>query len=179
MEPSDTHGRRELDPQDLWNQLSNAASLRSSEDQVLWMISGIFWAADALLLVALFQKGELPEANAPPLVVSAVGMALSTIQYFLQGRTLGHIHRYDALITRLERALERALDFAPEYAVSADLNTADADHYLGGHKGNVWRKLRMGTLGRVGSFMQGASLGWALFWAAVFSFVLYRVFCGT
>lgn len=174
MDPSDIRGRRQIDPQDLWNQLSNAASLRSSEDQVLWMISGIFWAADALLLVALFQTGKLPEANVPLLVVSAVGMVLSTTQYFLQGRTLGHIHRYDALITRLERAL----DFAPEYAVSADLNTADADHYLGGHKGNVWRKLRMGTLGRVGSFMQGASLGWALFWAATFSFVLYRVSCG-
>ncbi len=174
MEPSGTGGRRQLTQQELWNQLSNAASLRSSEDQVLWTISGIFWAANALLLVALFQGGKLPEANVPPLVVSAVGMVLSTVQYFLQGRGLGHIQRYEELMTKLEHALA----FAPEYAVSANLNTEDADRYLGGRKGNVWRKVRMGTLVPARRLMQGASLGGALLWGAAFGFFLYRASCG-
>lgn len=175
MEPSGTGGMRQLTQQELWNQLSNAANLRSSEDQVLWTASGIFWAANAVLLVALFQGGKLPEANVPRLVVSGVGMVLSTIQYFLQGRALGHIQRYEKLMTRLEHAL----DFAPEYAISANLNTEDADRYLGGRKGNVWFKVRRGTLVPVRRLMQGTSLGGALLWATTFSFFLYRASCGT
>ena len=175
MEPSGTEGRRQITQAELWNQLSNAISLRSSEDQGLWTISGIFWAVHAVLLVALFQGGKLPEANVPPLVVSAVGAILSTTQYFLQGRALGHIRRYEQLITRLECAL----GFAPEYAVSADLNTEDADRYLGGRKGNTWCKACMGTLVPIRRLMQGASLGWALVWAAAFGFFLYRATCGT
>ncbi len=172
MEPPGTEENRHLTRQELWTQLSNAASLRSSEDQVLWTISGIFWAANAVLLVALFQGGKLPETNVPCLVVSAVGMILSTIQYFLQGRALGHIQRYEELMTKLERAL----DFAPEYAISANLNTKDADRYLGGRKGNVWRKVCMGILVPARRLMQATSLGGALVWAAAFVFFLYRAF---
>jgi hypothetical protein len=173
MEPSETGGMRQLTQRELWDQLSNAASLRSSEDQVLWTISGIFWAANAVLLVALFQGGKLPESNVPPLVVSAVGMTLSAIQYFLQGRALGHIQRYEQLMTRLECAL----GFAPEYAVSADLNTEDADRYLGGRRGNVRFKVRRGTLVSVRRLMQWTSVVGALAWAAAFGFFLYAAIC--
>ena len=91
-------GKRSLDDPELWRQLSNANTLRSSEDQVLWSISGIFWAANAILLVALFQNGKLPDSHLPRLAISAVGAILSLTQYFLQGRTLGHIKRYEKLI---------------------------------------------------------------------------------
>ena len=44
-----------------WTQLTNALNLRSSQDQVLWSIFGAFWGANAILLVALFTTGKLPE----------------------------------------------------------------------------------------------------------------------
>ncbi len=37
----------------MWDQLANAINLRSSQDQVLCTITGIFSAANAVLLVAL------------------------------------------------------------------------------------------------------------------------------
>lgn len=39
---------------ELWQQLGHAVSLDTSENQVVWTIFGLFWAADAILLVALF-----------------------------------------------------------------------------------------------------------------------------
>ena len=125
--------------QELWHQLSNACNLRSSQDQVLWTISGIFWAVNAVLLVALFQGGKLPQCNIPGIVISAVGFMLSAIQFFLQGRALGHIKRYEELIKKIEKAL----NFDSDYAVSADLNLKEADGYLGGRKGNIIFRLKM------------------------------------
>ena len=175
MKSSDAGRKQQLTNGELRSQLSNAISLRSSEDQVLWTISGIFWAANALLLVALFQGGKLPESNVPGLVVSAVGVALCAIQYFLQGRALGHIRRYEELMKRLERAL----NFESRYAVSADLNAEDADRYLGGRKGNVLRRLRMGTLFPARTLMQVASLGGTFLWLAALGFFVFRTICGT
>ncbi len=140
MKPPETGGKRQLGDTELWAQLSNANTLRSSEDQVLWSISGIFWAANAILLVTLFQNGKLPDSHLPRLVISAVGATLSLTQYFLQGRTLGHIKRYEELIKRIELKL----NFDDKYAVSADLNAEDVDQYLG-KRGNVWHKFKTGT----------------------------------
>ncbi len=162
-------GKRRLTQTELWKQLSNAISWRSSEDQVLWTISGIFWAVNAVLLVALFQSGRLPDTHPPRLVIAAVGVILSTIQYFLQGRALGHIRRLEELIKRLELALF----FDREYAVSADLNATDADRFLGGQKGNVRRKMRMGTLFPVRKLMQYTSCGAALLWLAALGYFVY------
>ena len=162
-------GKRKLNGQELWSQLLNAISLRSSEDQVLWLISGIFWAANAVLLVALFQEGRLPDTLPPRLVIASVGAILSATQYFMQGRALGHIKRYEKLIKKLELDL----GFDDEYAVSADLNAKDADEYLGGQKGNIRRKVCMGTLIPVRKLMQWTSCGAAIVWLGVLGFFVY------
>jgi len=173
MNRSGSAGKPKLTNRQLWSQLSNAISLRSSEDQVLWTISGIFWAANALLLVALFQGGRLPDTYPPRFVIASVGVVLATIQYFLQGRALGHIRRYEELIKRLELALH----FDDEYAVSADLNDQDADRYLGGQKGNILRKVRMGTLLPVRKLMQFTSCGAGLVWLGALGFFVYATIC--
>lgn len=36
---------------DLWNQLGNAVAFVVKQDQIAWAIFGVFWAADAVLLV--------------------------------------------------------------------------------------------------------------------------------
>lgn len=108
----------------MWGQVTNAIRMRARQDQVLWSMSGIFWAANAVLLVALFQGGHLPE-TLHARIIPLVGATLSSIQYFMQGRALAHIARLEDLIRRLETAL----DFDPRYAVSADLNAGDADRH--------------------------------------------------
>lgn len=157
---------------ELRSQLSHAISLRSSEDQVLWTISGIFWAANALLLVALFQGRGLPESNVPRFVVPGVGVALSTMQYFLQGRALGHIGRYEELMKRLESAL----NVEPAHAVSADLSGEYADHYLGRHR-SVLNRLRRGTVFPARALMQRASLAGGLLWLATLGFFVVTSVC--
>ena len=173
MKPPKTGGKRQLSDTELWAQLSNSNTLRSNEDQVLCSISGIFWAANAILLVVLFQNGKLPDSHLPRLVISAVGAILSLTQYFLQGRTLGHIKRYEELIKRIELKL----NFDDRYAISADLNAEDADRYLG-KRGNVWHKLKTGTPFRVRKLMQCTSMGGTLLWLIAFVIFLYAAICG-
>ncbi|MFC2020584.1 hypothetical protein ACFLU1_02145 [Chloroflexota bacterium] len=155
----------------LWNQLSIANSLRSGEDQVLWTIAGIFWAANAILLVALFQDGDIPATKAPGVVISAAGMLFSILQYFLQGRALGHIRRYEELIRRIEKD---GLGLAPRYCVSYELNSVDADKYLGGDKGKIKKMLIMGTLFRVRNLMQISSGSLAVVWFGALIFFIFK-----
>ena len=90
---------------DLWNQLGNAVSLASTTNQVVWTVFGIFWAANAVMLVALFTTGDLP-ARVPGLIVSSVGIALSFIWALIQCRAIRYLGLYEAIIERLENCLK-------------------------------------------------------------------------
>jgi hypothetical protein len=87
--------------EDAWKQLSNAYALRTSHDHVIWMIFSAFWAAIALLLVALFQTGRLP---IPPIgfVVSMVGFAVSVAWILIHRRTTIYIERYESVVKYIE-----------------------------------------------------------------------------
>jgi hypothetical protein len=124
-----------LERQELWGQLANAINMRSAQDQVLWSIFGTFWAANAILLVALFTTGTMPTSPVVGIVVSIVGAVLSSAWYAMQARALGHLMRYEELIKRIENKL----NFDPEYAISAEINRQAYDQYLG--KGPRARKL--------------------------------------
>ena len=131
MDSSDLHSREntytKLDRSELWSQLANAISLRSSQDQVLWSIFGTFWAANAILLVALFTSGTMPSDPFVGIVISVVGILLSLTWHVIQNRALGHLMRHEMLVTMIETSL----GFDPNYAVSADLNQGPYDTYLG------------------------------------------------
>ncbi len=89
----------------MWNQLANAINLRSSQDQVLWMITGIFSAANALLLVALFSNGSLPTEPIVGVLLSLVGLLMSVVWRYIQWRAIRRIKHYERVITKIERDL--------------------------------------------------------------------------
>lgn len=112
-----TFAPRSLPPlcrSELWSQLSNVVQLRSSQDQVLWTIFGAFWAANSILLVALFQTGKFPDPWVG-IVVAAVGAALSLFWIFIQRRALHHLVRHESIM----QAIESELRNPPQLAISA------------------------------------------------------------
>ena len=135
-----------LDRMELWTQLANAINLRSSQEQVLWGSFGGFWAANAILLVALFPGGVLP-GDLVGILISVFGAFLSLIWYVIQDRALGHLRRHEALMAKLETTI----GFDPAYAVSGELNQELYDAHL--KKGP---KARM--------VMQASSMATAAFW---------------
>lgn len=86
-------------------QLANAINLRSSQDQVLWTITGIFSAANAVLLVALFSNGGLPTEPIVGVILSLVGLLMSVIWFCIQGRAIRRIKYYERVIDKIERDL--------------------------------------------------------------------------
>lgn len=88
-------------PADLWNQLGNAVALVCKQDQVVWAVFGVFWAANAVLLVALFTTSDFPK----PLVgalVSLVGVALSGVWFVIEYRAMSWLAFYERIVRTLE-----------------------------------------------------------------------------
>ena len=86
------------------HRLGNAISLRSSQDQVLWTIYGLFSATNSLFLVALFRTGTFPKASVG-VVVSIVGLPVSIAWLLIQRRALAHIANYDGIIREIDPGL--------------------------------------------------------------------------
>jgi hypothetical protein len=85
----------------LWNQLGNAVALVAKQDQIVWAIFGVFWAADAVLLVALFTDGKPPERPVG-LIVSFVGLAFSLVWWAIQNRAMAWLRFYETVARTLE-----------------------------------------------------------------------------
>jgi hypothetical protein len=151
-----TDPRNQPDRPELFQQLANAVTMCSAEDQVIWAIFGTFWATNAILLVALFSTGELPKSPAVGIAVSAVGAGLSIVWHLIQQRALGHLQRFEELVELLEKRLQVPTDLA----LSAKVNTSAYTRFLS--KGVRARKL-----------MVGCSLASTLLWAgALIYFVI-------
>ena len=139
-------------PKWLFEQLRNAIHLRSAQDQVLWTIFGIFGAANAILLVALFQN----KPGCSWVIISLAGMSASIVWRKLLGRALGHIKRHEELMKKLEFRLQ----IEKELAVSREINREAYDKHLG--KGTSARDLMM-------IFSLGVAIAWgfALIWSII------------
>lgn len=87
---------------DLWNQLGNAVILVAKQDQIVWAVFGVFWAANAVLLVALITSGDLPKWPVG-LIVSFVGIAFSLVWLPIERRALAWLEYYEAILTKLEK----------------------------------------------------------------------------
>lgn len=140
---------RKLATTELWDQLRNTTTMVVSQDRSVWSIFGIFWAANAVLLVALFRTGEMPTGLVGK-SVSGVGMLLSLAWLSIQQRALAYLHRYEDLAERIERELS----FDPRFALSGKINTEDWERHLA-------------TGPRARTIMRICSLGVFLAWAAV------------
>ncbi len=151
--------KRELEENELWAQLRNAISLRISEDSVLWHIFGIFWAASALLLVALFRSGDFPDNFIVGLIISTVGFSLSIAWFLIQRRSLGHVKRHEKLMERIEQKL----GFNPDYAASAEVNLKDYQEFL---------SMRP----RARNVMKAFSIFALIGWSVLVSLFIYRGF---
>jgi hypothetical protein len=112
--------------EELLQQLANAIQLRSSQDQVLWGIHGVFWASNSILLVALFANGKIPTPNIGT-ILSSVGLFMSLTWYFMQRRALGHVKRHEALMARIDLVLFKDSDAM--YGITYE---ADYKKYLSG-----------------------------------------------
>ena len=112
-----------LDRKEMWDQLTRVITMRVNQDQVGWRIFAAFWAANAILLVALFRDGQLPTNSAVTIAVTSVGVWLSVTWFLIERRALGHLARYDRLIGRLETRLR----IPPELTVSPTVNRLDYD----------------------------------------------------
>ncbi|MFA7157968.1 MAG: hypothetical protein WC299_01600 [Kiritimatiellia bacterium] len=107
-----------LNPEHLWNQLGHAIDLRSNEDQSLWTIFATFWGTNSILLVALFNTGDIPSNPVVGIVIAAVGVLFSMIWHGIQKRALGHLIRYEELMC----AIETKLRIPPNLATSGEIN---------------------------------------------------------
>ena len=85
----------------LWSQLQNAVALAAKQDQIVWAIFGVFWAANAVLLVALFTTGDLPKRPVG-LVVSIVGLAISLVWTAIQRRAIAWLKFYEGVMSEIE-----------------------------------------------------------------------------
>lgn len=101
-----------------YSQLANAVQLTAEQDQIVWTVFGVFWAANAVLLITLFTEGKLPVRNVG-IIVSAVGVVLSAIWAIIQLRALAHLRFYDSVIHRIE---EKYIDIPQEVALSERIN---------------------------------------------------------
>ncbi len=120
----DLERARERDKR-LNDQLNRVVGVRSSEDSITWNIFGIFWAANAILLVALFSNGGI--ARLPVgIIVCCVGSVMALSAYLLQDRGLRFIEYYEATIENLERELK----IEPKFAISGRVNeTGYKEHF--------------------------------------------------
>ena len=88
-----------------WNQLGNVVTMAAKEDQIIWAIFAVFWAANAVLLVALFTTGAIPKDNVV-MIISFVGLVLSLIWFFIQRRAIKWLIYYENIINRIEDELK-------------------------------------------------------------------------
>ncbi len=58
--------------------MGNAVTLVAKRDHIVWTVFGAFWAANAVLLVALFQNGDFPSG---PWDLSCHALALHSLRY--------------------------------------------------------------------------------------------------
>lgn len=94
--------KKELTPNQLLTQLQ--ILLRSAQDQVLWTMFGIFWAANAILIVAVFNTGELPDEPWITGVIASVGALMCLVWHWVQSRALGNVIKHERLMQRLEKS---------------------------------------------------------------------------
>ncbi len=87
---------------DHWNQLGNAVTLVAKQDQIVWAAFGVFWAANAVLLVALFTSGDLPKQTVG-LIVSVVGIALSLVWLAIEHQAVAWLKFYGTIVWELEQ----------------------------------------------------------------------------
>jgi hypothetical protein len=109
-----------LSPDQLSGQLQNAIAMRSSVEQVFWASFGMFWATNALFVIALVSAQ--PANRMALAIVPLLGVAQTAVWAIIQKRMLAHLARTEVLMERIEEGLV----FGPKFAIS--LRIAEEDY---------------------------------------------------
>ena len=80
-------------------------------DNLFWMVFSAFWAANAILLIALFQSNDCFLTQIKWTIVPLFGVILSIIWYIIVKRIFSYQRFYDKLIVNLENELKIDNDF--------------------------------------------------------------------
>jgi hypothetical protein len=102
----------------LRDQLELVVSSRVGEDQVAWTIFSVFWAAQVLLIGVLFQRSDFPPPPVSGLVVSIVGILMSSAWWVTQDRSLLHLERFEDLTRSIEDQLRDANRLHPDHRLT-------------------------------------------------------------
>ena len=156
---NDWKQRNVKDKELLKNQLNNVITARSSQDQVLWNIIGVYGATNAILLVALFPSGDLPSNTLIGIIICFIGLLISISWKYMIRRALLHIYYLEDLRTLIEKNLE----IENKYSISSRLNNSLAIKHLS-------KRPRARTVIRI--FGLGMIILWTL---GVFSFLLLKL----
>lgn len=108
----------------LRDQLANAIAMSAKQDQIVWAVFGVFWAAGAVLLVALFTTGDAPSRSVG-LVVSSAGTVLSVVWAIIRARAIGYLHFYDSVVQEIETRLKLPADIALSGRINKRLHSAN------------------------------------------------------
>ena len=145
---------------DARSQLGNAVARAAKEDQIVWTIFGIFWAANAVLLVALFTTGNVPSLPVG-IVVCVSGAVLSSVWFAVQRRAIGWLGYYEKIIRELETTY---LNTPATVALTPKLNETTF-------------KTAVGSSARVRPLMTWSGLVSAALWIAALSWFVVRLTC--
>ena len=104
---------------DLWGQLTNAITLVAKQDQIVWTVFGVFWAANVLLLGALFVTGQAPKRFVG-IILCAAGTVLAIIWTLIHLRAVHFLSFYEKVQASLE---EKLLKGRLEFSLSSALNS--------------------------------------------------------
>lgn len=138
----------------LWAQLQHVIDYDNNTNDVIWTLFGIFFTANSVLLVALFQSGDFPRPLAGT-IISLAGALMSLVWTLFHRRVLAHKERFEALTKRIEAEL----NIPPKYCTTRGTNIEDWEKYMGG-KGPGARPLLLAS--SLGSFALWA-LGFLMF----------------
>jgi hypothetical protein len=98
-------GGNQEDNKGLWHQLENTVAFATKQDQIVWAIFGVFGAAQAVLLAALFQNGTAPKDFVGPIVATA-GLAISFVWTRTQHRAIEWLNHYEKFMEKLQNELQ-------------------------------------------------------------------------
>jgi hypothetical protein len=101
----------------MFRQLDNVVKLASKEDRIIWTIFSIFWAAEALLIVAIFNDHGISN-ELVFLTVSFVGLLISLVWFLVQRRSIKWLEYYEELI----RLIEIEIEIPKEFSISPLIN---------------------------------------------------------
>ena len=150
------------DRETLRDQLQHVMDYDNNTNDVIWTLFGIFFGVNSVLLVALFQSGDIPK---PPVgtTISFAGALVALVWGLFHRRVLAHKERFEALIRRIEQDLQIPV----EYCTSRRTNAEDWQKYMEG-KGPGARPLLFASI-----------WGTLLLWVAALLIFLCRWYHGT